>query len=608
MSVQSAVDAPAQPPTSTASDDQIWQGGRSPWPMVGAIVTAVVFVGALVMTGLYMHAYAVNSLYYDQFADVNLVEHLRNGTLSLPLLWAQHNENRIFFPNLITLALAETVHLNIVIEVVISTVFWWAGAATLILTHHRRAPSVNWLWYIPVIAGFGSLLTQSDLLFGFRMSWFLTMFSLSVVLMLLDREEIHRPTTAFAVTAAVIGSFSALQGLLIWPAGLALLLLRRRSRATLVVWIVSACATTALYFFHYDFAQDAVGAGSGPSGPKAMVQFFFTSIGNLFGTGFRTPKSESGYVFAIGVVVFACAVVAIVHGIRHPRGTGPLGVALITFGLLFEASGAIGRTRLGLAAEGRYCIFTLTIWIGSYLALVGPSVHDRIGRGVRWALGSEGTRSTLLSSVPPSRVIKRATAPVVLGCLALLLLLQFDETWHIGITYGQIWKTQRLAGNQVAVNIDDAPSPLISQLLGSYPTAFTKAMVAEAKQQRLSIFATPVAGDDFQKGFVLMVVPTTDSVLHGTEPLDVAVSKPPLRGPVSFVTQPYGAQPRVIGQAQDSAYGWVATWNTLTVPDGHYKLWATARYPKGGTKASPFIWVTVVNANAAASSSHSPSS
>jgi hypothetical protein len=565
----------------------------------------MVVLGAFVMTGVFIHAYAVNTLYYDQLVDANLVEHLRNGTLSLSLLWGQHNENRIFFPNLITLALAETVHLNIVVEVVISTVFWWASAAVLVFAHHRRAPFLGWPWYIPVIAGFGSLLTQSDLLFGFRMSWFLTMLCLSAVLMVLDRDELHRPTTALAVALAVVGSFSALQGLLIWPAGLVLLVLRRRSRTTLIVWIASACATTVVYFYHYNFTEAGVGAGTGPSGPKGVVRFFFTSIGNLFGTPFATPKSENNTVLVIGIVVFASAVVAVAHGVRHPRGAAPLGVALIAFGLLFEASSAIGRARLGLGDEGRYCIFTLTIWVGTYLTLIEAFVHGRIRNGVARDPDQDGISSARPSPVPSSRVVHPVTTLALFCCMALLLL-QFFDTWSTGIIYGQYWKTQRLEGNQVAVRVNDAPSPLIAQLLGGYEPSFTKQLLAEAKQERLSLFATSAATADAAAGFVLMVVPAPESVISGRSILDVAVTDPPLKGPVSFFAEPSGGPARMIAVATDSGYGWYTQWNTRTVPNGPCSIWATATNPGGSTKVGPSILVYVQNIVPAASSPHPP--
>ncbi|HEV3132709.1 MAG TPA: hypothetical protein VGY51_12170, partial [Acidimicrobiales bacterium] len=59
-------------------------------------LAVLVFVFAVVAALLFIHRFAVNMIYYDQWADVDLIRHAHNGTLSLSELWAQHNENRIF--------------------------------------------------------------------------------------------------------------------------------------------------------------------------------------------------------------------------------------------------------------------------------------------------------------------------------------------------------------------------------------------------------------------------------------------------------------------------------------------------------------------------------
>ena len=50
---------------------------------------------------------------------------------------------------------------------------------------------------------------------------------------------------------AVVGSYSSLQGLLIWPVGLVLLYHRRRPTWVFISWVVVGIATTAWYFHDY---------------------------------------------------------------------------------------------------------------------------------------------------------------------------------------------------------------------------------------------------------------------------------------------------------------------------------------------------------------------
>ena len=54
--------------------------------------------------------------------------------------------------------------------------------------------------------------------------------ALALVVVFIDRVEITVLTLAVAIGAAVIGSYSSLQGLLVWPIGMMLILYRGRSR------------------------------------------------------------------------------------------------------------------------------------------------------------------------------------------------------------------------------------------------------------------------------------------------------------------------------------------------------------------------------------------
>ena len=58
-----------------------------------------------------IHDYGVNSIWQDQWDDINVIAHPNLGNL-----WALHNDNRIFFPNLVVLLLAHTTHFNVHIE------------------------------------------------------------------------------------------------------------------------------------------------------------------------------------------------------------------------------------------------------------------------------------------------------------------------------------------------------------------------------------------------------------------------------------------------------------------------------------------------------------
>jgi hypothetical protein len=65
----------------------------------------------------FIHQYGVNAIWYDQWDNIALLTHSSfggvtyTGHTSLGMLWMQHNENRMLFPNLMVLALGSLTHL-----------------------------------------------------------------------------------------------------------------------------------------------------------------------------------------------------------------------------------------------------------------------------------------------------------------------------------------------------------------------------------------------------------------------------------------------------------------------------------------------------------------
>ena len=105
----------------------------------------------------------------------------------------------------------------------------------IILAHKRRAPDTPLLFYCPAAILLLSLVQYGDTLWGFQISWYLVIASLATSLYLLDRKQLTTLALSGTIVAAVVGSFSLLQGLLIWPTGLILIYHRRRSIASAAV-------------------------------------------------------------------------------------------------------------------------------------------------------------------------------------------------------------------------------------------------------------------------------------------------------------------------------------------------------------------------------------
>ena len=254
----------AQPPRTVSVADAkrgvtpspgTWHAGRLD-PRVMKALTVLGFALPVIGYLALIQHYQVNAIWQDQWDDVTVIRDFPSWSA----LWNQHTDNRILFPNLIVVALAHAVRFNIDIEEYLSAFMLFGATALFIWSHKRRSPNTPWLFYCPVAFLTLTFSQWQSALWGFQMAWYLVLLSLAVTMALLDRPQLAGPlcwprlawpTFVVAALAAVVGSYSSVQGLLIWPVGLVLLYHRRWPLWAFVGWIVAAGVTAGLYFHNF---------------------------------------------------------------------------------------------------------------------------------------------------------------------------------------------------------------------------------------------------------------------------------------------------------------------------------------------------------------------
>jgi len=92
-----------------------------------------------------------------------------------------------------------------------------------------------------------------------------------------------------------------------------------------------------------------------------------------------------------------------------------------------------------------------------------------------------------------------------------------------------------------------------------------------------------------------VLLPASRSALTGTQVLDAGASDALGVTSVSFVLTGGSFDQTVIGAAAPTFYGWLAGWNTSTVPDGSYTLQSLATNTFNLSTYSAGVPVTVVN-------------
>jgi hypothetical protein len=447
----------------------------------------------LIYTWLVAH-YGVNMVEGDQWDDVTVIRHSYSNFFDWSSLWSQHNENRIFFPNLVVIGLSRTTSFNIHIEEYLSEAMLAASVVLVILTHRRRSPSVPWLYYCPVVLLMFSLTQYGNALWGFQMAWYLVLLALTSTIFVLDRIRLGRVAFSVALATALVGSFSSLQGLLIWPVGLVLLYHRRRSWKLAVVWAVVGVAAAALYLHNFNTDEAAAPHGYVFSHPFEALQFFIFSIGDLLGIPFRFRQGGGGWILLLGSILVTMAVILLLaYGFGRDETTGaPVGVSLIVMGLLFDATVTEGRVFFGFwgASASRYTTFDLLVLVGSYLVLL-----DRPPIGQTSTAGP-GHRPVALARVSDAQSTAckwlSGVRPVLMGALVVVITLQICISIPNAINGSRRNFAYQTAGAEILRNIDHASDYSIRFYLSVFTTeAFIKEQARTLQKHHLVVFARP---------------------------------------------------------------------------------------------------------------------
>ncbi len=558
-----------------------------------------------------IHDYGVNSIWQDQWDDINVIAHPNLGNL-----WALHNDNRIFFPNLVVLLLAHTTHFNVHIEDYLSGIMLVLAIGLLIVADKRRSPSTPWLYYCPVAIIMLSFVQVGDTLWGFQMAWYLVMLALAGAVFLLDEPILTWLSLIGAMALAIVGSFSSLQGLLIWPAGLVLLYCRSRPKRFVITWLAGGIVTGAAYFYQFRPTSPASNDSYVLSHPVLTIEFFLSAIGDVVGESLPSVGRNNG-VLVLGVVIVAVAIwVIIVYGLRGDKSGSPIGVALISFGLMFAATITVGRTSYGLYVAGvsRYTTYGLLILVGCYLAILDRrteptkvSPQKETQSQVAWTGdGSPVVPQTLRTWKTNQRDDKLLLVlrVIVTSTIVILVILGTRN----GLNGAKGWHQILSDSADVTVNVQKAPDGVVASVLYSFrDTAFTRQMAQIAKTQDLSVFATGAARQYAKEGLSVesrpvtrVVSPMNGTTLNGNARLTATAG-------VNIGTFGFNAS-RVefsatggtlrdenIGSAESTDYGWLYVWNTTKVPNGQYTLHSIAYNSNGKGTLSAGVSVSVKN-------------
>jgi hypothetical protein len=344
--------------------------------------------------------YGVNVPYWDQWDQVRLFQATSEGTLSFGDLMAQHNESRMFFPNLLTIALAFLTSWYVKLQMLVAFLLaclisfnvYRLGKLTIEGSRLKHltifllsnvfifAPIQfeNWLWgiqyalYIPLVC-----ITTSLLVVYSGLGW--------------------KAKLLICMVLATISTFSFANGILAWIVVFPVIASTRtwgysvKKGWLLSAWTAGFALNAALYFYGYQRPPHHPTLFEGLFHPVQALQFFLSYVGNpyfrglpdmVFGPGADLYVAQilgAVLLFLFASVAWICLVGPLRNSILLLHQATPwllMGAYSIISGLLITAG------RLGFGVEesfaSKYSTFTLYLVV-SLIHLI-PIVFSNVRR------------------------------------------------------------------------------------------------------------------------------------------------------------------------------------------------------------------------------------
>ena len=431
---------------------------RSAW--AGAVLAA-----AAALYVWFVHRYGVSVPFEDEWHMVPLLLAIHQGQLSPAMLWVQHNENRMLFAYIALLALELASHFNTTVEMYASAGLL-LGALALLLRLHQRNTAGHLLGFVPAALMILSLAQDAVALQGFAVAIYLTLACLVLTVWLLEGSGRRSWVLAMAVVIAVIASYSSIQGLAVWPAGLAYMAARGHSPRRVLIWVGGGLLTAAVYLAGFNWTlADGGGIISVVTHPARTLHYIALLAGSAI-PGSAVLHIGLAELSIVGALVLVGS--GAVYGywlVHRPAPDLALALAVIGFASVVDILNTVGRSHFGVsyAASPRYVIYNVWLLAGLWLGLAQIWRRQRSGN--------------------------RPWPTLALGAVGLVAAMQVGLSLHSGVVAGSVLQQQRERAVSLVLDYRQAaPAAVHLYLYPSYSTFEQRAKVLH--QLRLNVFAS----------------------------------------------------------------------------------------------------------------------
>ncbi len=407
---------------------------------------------------LYVHSFGINVVAQDSWAMVPLFVKLSSGTIGVSDLVALHAEHRILFPRIAMLLLGTLTQYNSVAEMYLIQSCLLVILISLLFAFKDNVISKRSLLFpisfLPIAFLVFSLRQYENMLTGFQIAFvFVELFSvLSLYFLYVSSRHVSSGRKGFrkvaflaALGSGTVATFSAVQGLFVWPVGLLQLLIspvEKPAKKWLVgVWGLVGAGNWIVYFIGYTNPPQNPSLLYVLEHPRIGIELFLTLLGgSLFGTlgsqNFLLVGQQS-FAPAIGLLLICLVVASLLLIYRDGKwGENSFWIALLLFSFLVIASIAVGRAEVWIGdVASRYTNFAILSIIGVYAILA------------KQAFAKKSYLTTGL-----------------LGTLSVLVLLSVPVSYTEGVEVGRALKVERENAALTLSTYESQPDALLAEV------------------------------------------------------------------------------------------------------------------------------------------------
>ncbi len=325
----------------------------------------------LIVLLIYVAFFGVDIPFGDPWAA--LLPHILKsyqGTLRFADLLSQNNEHRPLVPRLILVPLALLTRWNTRIEMGVQIGF---SVATFLVIKYQLSLTCRELaiklsnWPLLIISLLVFSLNQwENWLNGYQLLFSLYAFVSVLGLFLLANSSLTTTRFGLGLLCAVVAQYTISAGIVLWGAGLVLLLIAARGKTRKIlfvsIWLVAALISTAIYFRDFQRVLDLPTLSTFLSMLHIYLLYVFTFLGAPVMT-FYTASIPG--VVGVGVVILIVLDVLRRPSIEEQTVYLPY-IALCFYTLLIALAVGVGRVgeKWWLALSPRYVGLSVWFWVG----------------------------------------------------------------------------------------------------------------------------------------------------------------------------------------------------------------------------------------------------